>query len=97
MVETKEEQEADGMVREKYSLDTPSFKVFHDDLMLLTLAFHDTTAACMTSCLMELARRPELHAPPVAQEPAVGRDAQPQGLAHALVAPALRPVHPRRD
>merc|ERR1719421_2632161 len=64
MIDSVEEHERGEAHKRTEVPDAPHdpFKTFHDDLMLLTLAFHDTTAACMTSCLMELARRPELQA-----------------------------------
>jgi len=39
-----------------------SDKDMHDDVGVLSLAMHDTTTSSMTSCIMELARRPELQA-----------------------------------
>ena len=35
-------------------------KALHDDIMIMTFAMHDTTAATISLCLMELARRPAL-------------------------------------
>lgn len=81
MIDTVEEHERGENIKRAEVPDAPHdpFKTFHDDLMLLTLAFHDTTAACMTSCLMELARKPDLQAQ-VAKEAreVVGNRAQRQ-------------------
>ena len=57
-------------------------KAFRDDVLIISLAMHDTTASTMTSCLMELARRPALQDRVAAECSRVIADCGPAGLTY---------------
>jgi len=57
-------------------------KALRDDVMIISLAMHDTTASTMNSCLMELARRPALQDRVAAECSRAIADAGPSGLTY---------------